>query len=121
MKADPLAEWTTPVVAASSASEFNDCHITTSYEQVLLPTGASEYMVLIGYEQDGIVYSQISPKDLWAFLPYQVVSEETNTSQDPDTMCFAAPYLYDALFAWSIEVLPDDWDIRFRNGDFVTP
>ncbi len=121
MKETPLSAWTIPIVANSSATPFDDQHMTTSFEEVLLPTGDLEYMVLIAYSLEDAVYYQISPMDLWSFLPEIQVSDETDTSRDPDVLCYQAPYVYDALFAWSVEFTPEDWDIRFRNGDFVTP
>jgi len=121
MKETPSSEWTVPIVAETSIQPFDDQHVTTSFEEVLLPTGDLEYMVLIGYSLENMVYYQICPMDLWAFLPRMLVSDETDKSRDPDVLCFQAPYMYDALFAWSIEVTEDDWDIRYRNGDFMTP
>jgi len=121
MKETPSGSWTEPIVAATSSSPFDDQHITCSTQAVLLPTGDSEYLVLIGYQTGDIVYSQVSPKDLWAFLPTQLVSADGDVTRDPDTLCLAAPYLYDALFAWSFEVDEDNWDIKFRNADFETP
>jgi hypothetical protein len=83
-------------------------------------------MVLIGYELNHVVHSQISPMDLWAFLPEQPVTNGDDICHDPDTMCMRAPYTYDALFTWNYEVVPGtvgwgDHDIRFRNADFKTP
>ncbi len=120
MKETPSGEWTEPIVAASSSDPFDDQHISCSTEQILLPTGDSEYVVLIGYENNGVVQSRISPKDLWAFLPEQQVSAD-DMARDPDTLCLEEPYNYDALFAWSFEVDEDNWDIKFRNADFETP
>jgi hypothetical protein len=126
MKSTQTGTWTTPIVAASSDIAFNDCSVTTSADKVLLPTGDSEYMVLIGYENNGVIQSQISPKDLWAFLPEHQVSTETVPTQEPDVLCPKSPYTFDALFTWSFEVTPGDLgvgdhDIKFRNADFKTP
>jgi hypothetical protein len=126
MKPTLTDTWSTPMVAASSDVPFNDASLTLSSEKVLLPTGDSEYMVLIGYENGGAIYSIISPKDLWAFLPVQSVSSGTVPEREPDVLCLKAPYTFDALFTWSFEVTPGDpgignHDIKFRNGDFKTP
>jgi hypothetical protein len=67
------------------------------------------------------VSAQISPKDLWGFLPPQQVSAEGDVTRDPDTLCLGGAYNYDSLFAWSFEVDEDNWDIKFRNADFETP
>jgi hypothetical protein len=74
------------------------------------------------------VQSQISPLDLWAFLPPQQVSAIEEIAADPDTMCIKHnfEYAYDALFTWNFEVVPGaigfgDHDIALRNADFKTP
>jgi len=126
MKDTKTGTWTTPIVATSSDSAYNDTSVTISAEKVLLPTGDSEYMVLIGYENNGVIQSCISPKDLWAFLPEQEVDTGVVTAQEPDVLCPKAPYTFDALFTWSFEVTPGDLgigdhDIKFRNADFKTP
>jgi hypothetical protein len=126
MKATKTGTWTTPIIAASSDLAFNDASVTISSEKVLLPTGDSEYMVLIGYENNGVIQSRISPKDLWAFLPEQQVNTGSAPTQEPDVLCLQAPYTFDALFTWSFEVTPGDLgvgdhDIKFRNADFKTP
>jgi hypothetical protein len=121
MKESATATWLTPIVVAGSSEPFDDQHISCSTDEVLLPTGDSEYLVLAGYETGGVAISRISPMDLWAFLPAQQVSAEEDVARDPDTLCMATPYLYDALFAWSFEAAEDDWDIKFRNADFETP
>ncbi len=126
MKSTKTGTWTTPIVAASSDSAFNDTSVTISAGKVLLPTGDSEYMVLIGYENNGVIESRISPKNLWAFLPEQQLNTGTVPAREPDVLCPQAPYTFDALFAWSFEVTPGelgvgDHDIMFRNGDFETP
>jgi len=118
--------WTDPIIVTTSETEINDAHVTVGKNLVSLPTGADEYQVLVGYEIDGIVSSQISPKDLWAFLPEDQVSAVGDTTRDPDVMCMETPYEYDALFAWAFEVTPGDlglgnWDVKFINGDFTTP
>ncbi|HDS30280.1 MAG TPA: hypothetical protein ENN67_04465 [Firmicutes bacterium] len=126
MKETPTSTWTTPVVAASYTSEPNDVHVTCSTDAVDLPTGDSEYVVLIGYEINGVINSQISPKDLWAFLPADQVNTGSALTRHPDNLCMKSPYQYDALFAWHFEVTPGElgvgnWDTMFRNGDFKTP
>jgi len=121
MKETPTSAWTAPIIAATSSVPFDDQHISCSAEKVLLPTGDSEYMVVIGYETNDVTYSEISPKDLWAFLPAQQVSAEGDATKDPDTLCLESPYSYDALFVWCFEVDSDNWDVKFRNGDFETP
>ncbi|MFH1675374.1 MAG: hypothetical protein ABIC40_00005, partial [bacterium] len=121
MKESPSSDWTEPIVAAVSETPFDDQHISCSKEKVLLPTGDEEYVVLIGYQVGDIVYSQISPKDLWAFLPPQIVSAQDDVTRDPDTLCLESPYNYNALFGWSFKVTDDNWDIKFRNADFKTP
>ena len=123
MKETPTDNWTEPIVAAISLypNTFDDQHISCSTEKVLLPTGDSEYMVLIGYQANGITCSEISPKNLWAFLPAQQVSAENDVTRDPDTLCLESPYLYDAMFGWSYKVTADNGDIKFRNADFKTP
>jgi hypothetical protein len=126
MKSTKTGTWSAPIVAASSDSLFNDTSATVSVDKVLLPTGDSEYMVLIGYENNGAIQSRISPKDLWAFLPKQQVNTGTVPTQEPDVLCLQAPCTFDSLFAWSFEVTPGDigvgdHDIMFRNADFKTP
>lgn len=121
MKESPSGSWSPPILVATSSQPFDDQHVSCSTEKVLLPTGDSEYLVLTGYENGGVVYSQISPKDLWAFLPPQQVSADGDTTRDPDTLCMAPPYIYDALFAWCFQVSDENWDIKFRNADFKTP
>ena len=121
MKATPAGAWIAPVIAAASSTPFDDQHISCSSEKVLLPTGDSEYPVLIGYQVGDKVYSQISPKNLWAFLPAQQVSAVGDVTRDADTLCLEPPYNYDSLFAWSFKVVDTNWDIKFRNADFKTP
>ena len=121
MKESADGEWTDPVIAAVSSQPINDGHVSCSAEQIMLPTGDSEYLVLIGYESDGVVFSGISPMNLWAFLPARQVSAAGDDTRDPDTLCLEAPYVYDSLFAWSFMVDEDNWDIKFRNADFQTP
>jgi len=121
MKETPDGDWTEPIIAATSATLFDDQHISCSTEKVLLPTGDNEYLVLIGYQVGDIVYSQISPKDIWGVLPAQQVSADGDVTRDPDTLCLESPYQFDSLFAWSFKVDEDNWDIKFRNADFKTP
>jgi hypothetical protein len=126
MKPTNTGTWSTPIVAASSDLPFNDTHVSTSVDEVLLPTGDSEYMVLIGYENNGVIQSQISPKDLWAFLPPEQVNTSSVPMIDPDVLCPKAPYGFDAVFAWSFEVTAGDLgvgdhDVVLRNADFATP
>ncbi len=114
-------EWTEPVLVATSDTELDDQHISCSKEEILLPTGDSEFLVLVGYEVGEVVYANISPKHLWAFLPPQQVSADGDITRDPDTLCLEGPYNYHALFVWSFEVEEDNWDIKFCNADFKTP
>jgi hypothetical protein len=126
MKETPTSSWSTPIIADTSANEINDAHISVSKNTVALPTGDDEYVVLTGYEKDGVTMSAISPMDMWAFLPAVQVSADGDITRDPDTLCMADPYTYDALIVWSYEVTPGalgvgNYDIKFRNGDFKTP
>ena len=123
---EPMGTWTTPLIAATSGSAFDELHVTTSADKILLPTGDSEYMVLIGYQDGQTAQSRISPMDLWAFLPAQQVSAVTDIANDLDTLCLKAPYKYDALFSWNYEITPGgvgagNRDIKFRSADFKTP
>ena len=126
MKETPTSSWTQPVIAVTSTTPFDELHVTTPSEKVNLPTGDSEYVVLVGYEVDSTVKSAISPMDLWQFLPAVQVSADGDICHDPDTLCMASPYNFDALFTWNYEITPGtigygDHDILFRNADFKTP
>jgi hypothetical protein len=126
MKESPTSALTEPLIAATSTTEINDAHVSVSAEKVTLPTGDHEYVLLVGYEKDGVTISDISPMDLWAFLPAVQVSADGDITRDPDTLCTAPPYKYDAMFTWAFEVTPGalgvgNYDIKFRNANFKTP
>jgi len=121
--------WSTPMVIATSTSDdFDDQHITVHNGLYAMPDGDDETILLVGWETDTIVHSQIILGEAWDWLPSGEVSDVTDISRDPDVLCAnsAGTYNYDAIFTWSYEITPGsvgygDYDIYFRNADFVTP
>lgn len=119
--------WSEPMVIATSATDvFEDQHISMRTMEYEFPNGDMVDLLLVAYEIDNMVTYQILMADAWDWLPPMQVSEAGEITRDPDAMCMNNDYIYDALIAWSYEIIPGDvgygdYDIKFVNADFVTP
>lgn len=111
--------WSNPVVVTTSSSELLDVHISS--QAVDLPTGTTEDVALVTWEEDLQVKSAISPYELLAFLPLQDASDSGIDARQPDSMCMddSLGYLYDVLIAYSWQ--DGNWDIDLVHANFTTP
>ena len=112
--------WTDPAIVYTSANLLEDVHISSA--PVDLPTGTTEDVAVVCWEESNTHLSALSPLDMMAFLPVEQISDDGATIQQPDGMCMddAYGYVYDILFASSYNDA-GNWDIAINHADFETP
>jgi hypothetical protein len=110
--------WSTPALVYTSTNLLQDVHISS--KPVAMPTGSTEDVAMVCWEESSTERAALSPLDLLAFLPYEQISGSGATVQQPDGMCMNGAYTYDLLFAYSYNDA-GNWDIGLNHADFVTP
>ncbi|MCX6646070.1 MAG: hypothetical protein NTY09_06910 [bacterium] len=110
--------WSTPALVRTSTNTLQDVHISS--KPVAMPTGSTEDVAMVCWEESSTERAALSPLDVLAFLPYEQISDNGATIQQPDGMCMSGAYIYDILFAYSYNDA-GNWDIGINHADFITP
>jgi hypothetical protein len=111
--------WIVPTLVSLSANEYKDVHISS--KPIAMPTGTTEDVAVVSWENSGTISAALCPMDLMLFLPETVASASGAVTKSPDGFCLdkSMGYQFDVLFAWSWQ--DGNWDIVLRNANLVTP
>lgn len=108
--------WSTPAIAATSATEFHD--VAISIGNVNITNWGDQDVAVVSWENGMTISTAISPLDCAAFLPAADVTSGL-TAQQSDHFCpnQGFGYLYDAIFTYSFDDV--NWDIGVRHANFT--